>query len=152
MKHPDGTPFTPAERTAERFRRWAWLAEQQRSATPISEDALPLFKRYANLELGSLAELIEQMHRHFNRRRFPKGPDGPEVPELPAPPRTEEPTVCEGVMVMDPEPSRQSREAREEALNRWTERRKQENPDDPWIGRWVTVTASCPKKDERELN
>jgi len=152
MKHLDGTPFTPAELAAERFRRWEWLAEQQRSARPISGDALPLFKRYADLELGSLAELIEEMHRHFNRRRFPEGPDGPEVLEQPAPPRTGEPTVCEGVMVMNPDPPRRSREAQQEALTRWIERQRQEHPDDPWIGRWVTVTASYPDEDERELN
>jgi len=152
MKHPDGTPFTPAELTAERFRRWEWLAEQQRSAGPISEDALPLFKQYANLELGSLAELIEQMHRHFNRRRFPEGPDGPEVLEPPAPPVTSEPVPSEGVMVMAEDPPRRSREAQQEALNQWIERRRQKHPDDPWVGRWVTVTASYPSEDERELN
>ncbi|WP_041221787.1 hypothetical protein [Deinococcus geothermalis] len=148
MKHPDGTPFTPAELTAERFRRWEWLAEQQRSARPISLEALPLFERYANGELSS-EEAIEALHRLYSRRRFPEGPDGPEVSEPPAPPATGEVEVCEGVMVMAPEPPRPPAE---ETLSRLLEWSRQQNPDDPLIGKAITFTASYPREDERELN
>lgn len=152
MKHPDGTPFTLAERNAERVRRWEALGQQQRSAHPISPGGLPLFKRYADGEL-SLEEVREGLHRLYNRRRFPEGPDGPEVPEPPLAPVTGEPVVYEGVM-MAPDPPRLSREAQEEAWQRLIERSRQENPDNPLIGKWVTFTASAyPKdEDERELN
>ncbi|MDL2344222.1 antitoxin VbhA family protein [Deinococcus sp. MIMF12] len=155
MKHPDGTPLTPDEWQAERTRRWEQISQRQRSAHPISPEALPLFKRYADGEL-TLEEVREGLHRLYNRRRFPEGPDGPEVPEpppAPAPPATEELVVHEGAMFMLPDPPPLSREARIEMLERWIERRKQENPDDPWIGKWVTFTASAyPKATEDELN
>lgn len=156
MKHPDGTPFTPAELTAERFRRWEWLAEQQRSARPISPEALPLFKRYANGELSS-EEAIEALYRLYNRRRFPEGPEGAEVPEQPpvlAPPVADGSVMCGSAELMLPTPPRQSREEQERMMRQWIERSKQENPYDPWIGKWVTFTASeYPREeDERELN
>lgn len=37
--------------------------------------------RYAEGEIGTVLELMEEMHRHFDKRRFPEGPDGPEVSE-----------------------------------------------------------------------
>lgn len=158
MKHPDGTPLTPAEWQAERTRRWEQISQRQRSAHPISPEVLPLFKRYADGEL-TLEEVREGLHRLYNRRRFPEGPDGPEVPEpppAPAPPATGEPVMdaSSGSMGLPGRPGL-SREAQREMLERWIERRKQENPDDPWIGKWVTLTASAyPKaeEDEHRLN
>lgn len=152
-KRPDGTPFTPAEWNAERTRRWEWLAQQQRSGHPISDKSLPLFKGYADGEL-TLDEVREGLHRLYNRRRFPEGPDGPEVPvppPVPPPPETGEPLVAEGVMVILPDRPRLSREEREKMIQEWVERLKQENPDDPWIGKQITFTASeYPKADEDE--
>lgn len=156
MKHPDGTPFTPAEWQAERARRWEQISQRQRSAHPISPAGLPLFKRYADGEL-TLEEVREGLHRLYNRRRFPEGPDGPEVPEpppAPAPPTTGELVMDAGSGSMGI-PSRPglSRKAQKEILEQWIERRKQENPDDPWIGKQVTFTASAyPKAKEDELS
>ena len=150
MKHPDGTPFTPTEQNAERIRRWTWLSKEQRSAHPISSDSLPLFKRYADGEL-SLEEVREGLRRLYDRRRFPEGPDGPEVPEPPPLPATGEPVVYGGVMVMAPDPPRPSREAQEEAGQRLIEHSRQEHPDDPLIGKWVSFTASAfPEEEEGE--
>lgn len=158
MKHADGTPMTPVEWTAERVRRWEWLGKQQRSAHPVSHLSLPLFKRYAEGELGNLTELIEEMHRHFNKRRFPQGPDGPEVFEPPAPPveARKGPVMFSDVVVrLEDDLPYLLRERGSEALDRLIERRRQDHPDDPSIGQWVSFTASpFPKddEDERELN
>jgi len=155
MKHADGTPFTPAEWQAERTRRWEKLAHKQRSAYPLSPGALPLFKRYADGEL-TLEEVGEGLHRLYNRCRFPEGPDGPEMPEpppAPAPPATDEPVTGSGSgsMALPSVRPRLSREERQEVLEQWIERSKRENPDNPWIGKWITFTASeYPKAEEDE--
>lgn len=157
MKHPDGTPMTPAEWTAERVRRWAWLGKQQRSAHPVSHLSLSLFRRYAEGELGNLTELREEMHRHFNKRRFSQGPDGPEVFEPPVTPAEGGGPVLfsDVVIVLQADAPHSPREGQSEALDRLIERSRRDNPDDPSIGQWVSFTAGpYPKEDEdgRELN
>ena len=153
MKHPDGTPMTPTEWTAERVRRWEWLGKRQRSAHPISHLSLSLFKRYAEGELGNLAELIEEMHRHHNKRRFPQGPDGPEVFEAApvTPPAGAGGPVefSDVVIVLEDDPPRLPKEGQKSI---WE---IEQDPTDPSIGQWVSFTASpFPKddEDERELN
>lgn len=151
MKHPDGTPYTPAERTAERVRRYESLGCIQASAHPISPESLPLFLQYAEGEL-SLEEVREALQRRYNRRRFPEGPDGPEVPEPLTIATTDEVTSCEDTIVVPPDRPRPSREEFEASWTRLIERQRQRDPDNPWVGRRVTVTASYPDEDERELN
>ncbi|QLG13365.1 hypothetical protein HLB42_20790 (plasmid) [Deinococcus sp. D7000] len=90
MKHPDGQPMTPAAWTVERLWRWERLNRQQRSSHPIAQRFLPLFERYAEGELGNMAELIDAMERHQARCRTPRDLDSPAGSELeaPAPPAT----------------------------------------------------------------
>lgn len=158
MKHPDGTPMTPTEWTAERVRRWEWLGKQRHTTHRVSQISLSLSRRYAEGELGNLSELIEEMHRHFNKRRFPQGPDGPEVFEIPVTPSTGAAGPVEFsdvVVVLEPDAPPSSRERQSEALDRLIESNRRENPDDPSIGQWISFTASpYAEEDEegRELN
>lgn len=86
MKHPGGTPMTPAEWAAERLWRWERLNRQQRSRHPVSQGFLPLFKRYADGNLGNLSELIEAMQHHGEHSvsQRPNGPDGFEPSATPS--------------------------------------------------------------------
>lgn len=90
MKHPDGTPMTPEEWTVERLWRWERLNQQQRSRHPVARRFLPLFKQYAEGELGNMAELIDAMERHQAWCRTPRDLDIPAGSKLeaPAPPAT----------------------------------------------------------------
>lgn len=90
MKHPDGTPMTPEEWTVERLWRWERLHRQQRSSHPSAQRFLPLFERYAEGELGNMAELTDAMERHQAGCGTPRDLDSPAGCELeaPAPPAT----------------------------------------------------------------
>lgn len=93
------------------------------------------------------------MHRHYNKRRFPEGPDGPEVTLSLIQPATGNPVIYEGVMVMASDPPRLSTKEQDAQWATLIERSKQENPDDPMIGQWVSFTASAyPEEDKRELD
>lgn len=77
MKHPDGTPMTPEEWMGEQLWRRMRLSQQQRSCHPASQQWLPLFERYAEGELGNLAELLEAMEQRCVHGA--QGVGGPEI-------------------------------------------------------------------------
>ncbi|GGO36918.1 hypothetical protein [Deinococcus humi] len=81
MKHPDGTPMTPEEWSVERLWRWERLNRQQRSLHPVAQRFLPLFKRYAEGELGNMAELIDALERDQAQRCTLQNLDTPEGSE-----------------------------------------------------------------------
>lgn len=68
MKHPDGMPFTPAELNAKRFRRWAWLAEHQRSLLAYTQKQKKdlLLRQELNVKRQQLQWLIYLYNRIVN--------------------------------------------------------------------------------------